>query len=78
MVGCELTAFSYPVGQRDSFNEQTKQVLREAGYEWAFSFYGGFCPTHHEDRFNLPRVGVSPFLTRDLFRSTARLPTLFA
>lgn len=78
MVGCTMKAFSYPVGQRDSFDEQTKALLREAGYDWAFSFYGGFCSTHHPDRMNLPRVGVSPYLTRDLFRATARLPWLFA
>lgn len=78
LTDCRLTAFSYPVGQRDSFSEETKTLLREAGYDWAFSFYGGFCSTSRNDRFNLPRVGVSPYLTRDLFRSTARLPGIFA
>lgn len=73
-----ITAFSYPVGQPDSFTDETKELLREAGYEWAFSFFGGFSSTSHSDRYALPRVAVSPQLTAELFQSTARLPWLFA
>jgi len=77
-IGHTVEAFSYPVGQPDSFTEETKQILRDAGYRWAFSFSGGFSPTGHQDDFDLPRVAVSPHLSRDLFRSMARLPWLFA
>lgn len=77
-LGHEITAFSYPVGQPDSFTGETKRLLREAGYRWAFSFSGGFCSTAAADEFNLPRVAVSPHLSRALFQATARLPWLFA
>lgn len=77
-LGHPITAFSYPVGQPDSFTEVTKQILKSAGYRWAFSFSGGFSATGHADDFDLPRVAVSPHVSRELFRSTARLPWLFA
>jgi len=77
-IGHAISAFSYPVGQPDSFTPATQQLLREAGYHWAFSFSGGFSSTGHLNDFDLPRVAVSPHLSDELFRSTARLPWLFA
>ncbi|WP_437202614.1 polysaccharide deacetylase family protein [Planctomicrobium sp. SH664] len=77
-IGAPITAFSYPVGQPDSFTLQTKQLLHEAGYQWAFSFFGGFCQSAHRDRFALPRVAVSPHVSPALFRAMAKLPWLFA
>ncbi|WP_437223275.1 polysaccharide deacetylase family protein [Planctomicrobium sp. SH661] len=77
-IGHPITAFSYPVGQPTSFTAETKQILSEAGYRWAFSFSGGFGSTGHSDHFDLPRVAVSPHISRELFQSTARLPWLFA
>jgi peptidoglycan/xylan/chitin deacetylase (PgdA/CDA1 family) len=77
-LGHSITAFSYPVGQRDSFTPRTQEFLREAGYQWAFSFFGGFAPKPQFDCYNLPRVAVSPHVSPALFRSTARHPWLFA
>lgn len=77
-IGHSISAFSYPVGQPDSFTQETQLLLREAGYRWAFSFSGGFSSTSYADDFNLPRVAVSPHISPELFRSTARLPWLFA
>lgn len=77
-LGHDITAFSYPVGQPDSFTAETQRLLRESGYRWAFSFSGGFCSTADADEFNLPRVAVSPHLSPALFQATARLPWLFA
>jgi peptidoglycan/xylan/chitin deacetylase (PgdA/CDA1 family) len=77
-AGHPITAFSYPVGQPDSFTEQTRSLLQAAGYRWAFSFSGGFSTATQVDTLNLPRVAVAPHISHDLFRSTARLPWLFA
>lgn len=82
-LGRPVTTFSYPVGQPDSFSEVTKAVLQQAGYRWAFSFYGGYLPAQPGvpsplDSFDLPRMPVSHNLPPDLFRSIARLPQLFA
>jgi len=78
MLGHPITAFSYPVGQPDSFTEQTQQLLHEAGYRWAFSFSGGFALPGKVDQLNVPRVAVAPHISQELFQSTAKLPWLFA
>ena len=77
-LGHAITAFSYPVGQPDSFNETTKQLLQSAGYQHAFSFYGGYCKSHPSDKYDLPRVSVSPYVDESLFQSMAHMPWLFA
>jgi len=77
-IGHAITAFSYPVGHAQSFTAETKQILQAAGYQWAFSFSGGFQPMGSADGFDLPRIAVSPHVSQDLFQSTARLPWLFA
>lgn len=73
-----ITAFSYPVGQPDSFTEETKSLLQQAGYQWGFSFYGGYCPVGQFDPFDLKRMPVERRIEGNLFRSIARLPQLFA
>lgn len=77
-LGHSISSFSYPVGQPNSFTEETKTLLKEAGYQWAFSFSGGFSRLDHTDAFDLPRVAVSPFLSLNLFQATTRLPWVFA
>lgn len=77
-LGHAIRAFSYPVGQTDSFTATTKSLLREAGYEWAFSFYGGLTPTLSFDRFDLPREAISPEIGDPWFRTLVHLPQLFA
>ncbi|WP_437185222.1 polysaccharide deacetylase family protein [Planctomicrobium sp. SH668] len=77
-IGHPITAFSYPVGQPDSFNEITKTLLEKAGYLWGFSFSGGFTRRGPHDPYDLPRVAVSPHISRELFQSTAKLPWIFA
>lgn len=77
-LGHSISAFSYPVGQPTSFTEVTKAILKDAGYQWAFSFSGGFSRIDHTDAFDLPRVAVSPFLSLNLFQATARFPAVFA
>lgn len=77
-IGSSITAFSYPVGQPESFTLETRHLLHEAGYQWAFSFHGGASLSGLSDRYALPRVAVTPQVSPPLFRSMARLPQLFA
>ncbi len=77
-LGHSITTFSYPVGQRDSFTEETKKLLEQAGYEWGFSFYGGYCPASQFDPYDLKRMPVEERVHQNLFRSIARLPQFFA
>ncbi len=77
MLGHPITAFSYPVGQPESFTDVTQDLLCEAGYSWSFTFQCGFSVPDLSNRFVLPRVAVAPNISRDLFRVTAQLPWLF-
>lgn len=77
-LGAPIEAFSYPVGQRDSFDGTTRRRLEQAGFRWGFSFYGGYVRPRSSDRFDLPRVAVEPGLTPSRFRGLVTLPQVFA
>jgi hypothetical protein len=59
-LGIEIQSLAYPVGAPDSFNEQTQEALRKAGYRIAFSFYGGKNIAGKTGRYDVRRhhVGV--------------------
>jgi peptidoglycan/xylan/chitin deacetylase (PgdA/CDA1 family) len=71
-----VDAISYPVGQTDSFNERSCEIVKSAGYRWAFSFYGGYT----EDLVNpydIPRTAVELDCCLPTFRSLTRVPSVF-
>lgn len=70
--------FSYPVGLRDTFTEETATCLRAAGVEQAFSNYGGY--VHHDGLhpLDVPRSNVGPALTGPSFHAVLTLPQLCA
>lgn len=73
-----IKSFSYPNGQRNDFNEFTRAALRRHGYRWAFSFFGGYCPLGHADRFNLSRSPVETDIDLPMFRAIITLPQLIS
>ncbi len=77
-LGELVTAFSYPVGRRDSFNADTRSALLAAGYDWAFSFYGGYAKSSQVDRFDIPRAAIESSFSLTQVRSLTALPQLFA
>lgn len=77
-LGGPVTAFSYPVGQPDSYDVRTKSCLDDAGYEYAFSYHGGYNRAPVEDPFELARVAVESHTSTRMFRSIVSLPQLFA
>lgn len=77
-LGETVTAFSYPVGRADSFNEDTKRALLANGFDWSFSYHGGFCRSSNPDRFNLPRVGIERDMDQQAMRCCTAWPHLFA
>lgn len=77
-LGETVNAFSYPVGRVDCFNDDTKNALLKNGFDWAFSYHGGFCRTGEVDRFNLPRVGIERDMDQHAMRCCTALPYLFA
>ena len=77
-LGRPVTAFSYPVGQRDSFDDRTRSLLQAAGYEFAFSYYGGWNRPEDAEPLDLRRAAVESHVTPRLFRSMLSLPQVFA
>ncbi len=77
-IGQSVTAFSYPVGRRDAFNADTRNALSQAGFDWAFSYYGGFVSGHTADRFDIPRFAVEADTEVSEFRAVCELPQVFA
>lgn len=72
-----IRAFSYPVGGPESFTKATQQLLREAGYEFVFSFIGGMANSS-SNRYVLPRFAVDSGASLSMFRAMVTLPQLFA
>lgn len=76
-LGRPLRAFAYPVGNRDSFNADTRAVLREAGVRYAFSYYGGFQGTDTRDDYDIRREPIEPYVEPALFEGIFGLPRVF-
>ncbi|HEV2814542.1 MAG TPA: polysaccharide deacetylase family protein [Solirubrobacteraceae bacterium] len=76
-LGEPMRWFSYPVGARDTFAPETQAVLREAGVELAFSYYGGSPRRDRWDPLDVPRRGVVRNASLAYFRMALTLPDLY-
>jgi glycosyltransferase involved in cell wall biosynthesis/peptidoglycan/xylan/chitin deacetylase (PgdA/CDA1 family) len=77
-IGRRPRAFAYPVGQRDSFDERSKQAARRAGIREAYSLYGG--PTTNArawDPLDIRRIGVGLGTDDARLGALLALPELF-
>lgn len=77
-LGQPMRYFSYPVGGLEAFDSITRQCLREAGVQYAFSYYSGYRQFGEWDDYDIRRVPVESYLSRDAFRSIVELPQVFA
>ena len=77
-LGEEISAFSYPVGNPETFTEVTKEYLVKHGFRWAFSYYGGFNRFSDLDALDICRVPIATDVKLTTFRSITSLPQLFA
>ena len=75
-LGAPITAFSYPIGQRWSFTDESMRLAREAGYQYGFSFYPGYASAS-SDRFDLRRVSMQPGVGVRELRAAVQIPRLF-
>lgn len=76
-LGSSISAFSYPIGQPWSFTSDSMRLVREAGYQWGFSFFPGFA-TSSSDPFDLRRVAMEPRTQLSELRAITQIPRLFA
>lgn len=58
-LGYPVTSFAYPVGYRGAFSADTQSLVKKAGYQLAFSYYGGAVRLGKVDPFDVTRVGVA-------------------
>jgi peptidoglycan/xylan/chitin deacetylase (PgdA/CDA1 family) len=77
-LGGPMRWFAYPVGAKDTFTDDTRRLLADAGVELAFSFYGGFGGFGDWDPYDVPRVHVSEGHGPELLRATIMMPRMFA
>jgi len=77
-LGERPTVFAYPVGLPSAFDLTTREILRGAGVDLAFSLYGGYVRPGRLDPLDIPRASVSLQMTRVGFRAMLGAPGLFA
>ncbi len=76
-LGTKITAFSYPIGQPWAFSDDTRRLVREAGYQYGFNFYSGYA-TCESDPFDLQRVAMEPRMSRPELQAIVQIPKIFA
>lgn len=77
-LGRPVRSFSYPVGARTCFNQDTRDCLRDAGVDFAFTYYGGYSRPAGWDPYDIPRIAIEPYVDTHWFRAMAQLPEVFA
>lgn len=77
-LGQPMRWFSYPRGKRDAFNDHTRQCLKNAGVEAAFSYYGGFSRFDRWDPYDVRRAAIELDVSHPWFEAILALPQVFA
>jgi peptidoglycan/xylan/chitin deacetylase (PgdA/CDA1 family) len=58
-IGLEVKYFSYPFGGKDNIREETRNLVKEAGFACCCSCYGGKV-IQQSDLYDLPRIVTYP------------------
>lgn len=77
-LGKPIEAFSYPVGGGGSFNQITTDAVARNGYQWGFTYLGGYLTAGQFDRYALRRTAIETNIGSAMFRSLLALPQFFA
>ncbi len=77
-LGTAPLCFGYPVGQAHMFTSETKQILQEEGFRFAFSFYGGYQIPSRQDWLDIPRCSVEYSMPQVILNSRLTIPQIFA
>jgi peptidoglycan/xylan/chitin deacetylase (PgdA/CDA1 family) len=77
-LGIPMRWFSYPNGDRSSFDARSRAIVAAAGVELAFAFHPGFVRRGAGwDPYALPRIAVGPRTAGAAFAATVTLPQVF-
>jgi len=77
-LGERMRYFSYPVGGMDAFDAGTRACLRDAGVQYAFSYYGGYRTFDDWDDMDVRRIAIESELKPWALRAITSVPWLFA
>ncbi len=77
-TGRPVVALAYPVGGPDALNGSVVQATADAGYEFAFTYQTGANRLNENSRFQLKRLQVERYTSRNMFTAALELPELFA
>ena len=77
-LGAPAIALSYPVGGPDSYDAETIEVVRAAGYRVACSYIGGAAAAVGAGMYALPRLQVERQMDQAWFEAMLATPRLFA
>lgn len=77
-LGGTVQALSYPVGGLDSYDGETIEVVRRAGYQMACSYIAGATNLDDSTRYSLSRIPIERQMDQAWFESMLALPELFA
>ena len=74
-IGSNYPLFAYPYGSKKAIGTIAGEVLRDRGYQIAFTMNPGRAHLNHDDRMYTPRIDSSPHLTISQFY--ARLSPIY-
>jgi peptidoglycan/xylan/chitin deacetylase (PgdA/CDA1 family) len=75
-LNTEAIFLSYPVGSRDTFNDNTFSAVREVGLRAAFSFYGGTNRVGKIDPFDVRRFAFESYAPASRVRLSTALTAI--
>jgi len=76
-LGEPMSCFSYPVGERSAFTDDTRACLRSAGVRYAFSYYGGIRTFDDWDDLDIRRIAVESCMNTHWVCAALMLPGVF-
>ena len=62
-LGCDITAFSYPVGSKSTYDQRVIEGLKDTGYKLAFNFQPGINTSPSTNPYDLHRFPIAPDMT---------------
>lgn len=72
-----IQALAYPVGTPETFTSETMEQAERAGYQTAFSYYGGVNCSGKINRFNILRTSIEMQTTLTLMRVQTACAAIF-
>ncbi len=62
---CDISAFSYPVGNKSTYNKKVIEGLKNTGYKLAFNFQPGINTSPSQNPYDLHRFPIAPGMSSD-------------